>query len=149
MIGTDPKADPKRAQPVAGDLRLLVTQVDGKTKAVLYRQVVPGTPDKQKVPFSAPWHSITFDSVTDVSDQVQLADDGKGDYEISAPLDLLGLNPQDGMKINGDIGILRGDGTQTTQRVYWNNKATAIVSDVPSEAMLTPNLWGIWQFRAK
>ena len=145
MIGTNPKAAPHRTQPVAGDLRLLVTQVKGKTKAVLYRAVVPGIPDQQKVPFSAPWHSITFDSVADVSDQVQLAADGKGNYEVAVPLALLGLNPQDGMKIKGDIGILRGDGTQTTQRVYWNNKATAIVSDVPSEAMLTPGLWGIWE----
>jgi NHL repeat len=149
MISTDPKADPKRMRPVAGDLRFLVTQVNGKTKAVLYREVVPGTPDKQRVPFSAPWHSVTFDSVTDVSNQVQLAVDGTGDYEVAVPLDLLGLNPQDGLRIKGDIGILRGDGAQTTQRVYWNNKATAIVSDVPSEAMLTPGLWGIWEFRSR
>ena len=33
---------------------------------------------------------------------------------------------------------------QTTQRVYWNNKATAITADVPSEAELTPKLWGLW-----
>jgi hypothetical protein len=149
MIGMDPKADPHRAQPVAGDLRLLVTQVKGKTKAELYRAVVPGTADKDKVPFNAPWHGITLDSVTDVSDKVQLVADGKGNYEIAVPLDLLGLHPQDGMKINGDIGILRGDGTLTTQRVYWNNKATAIVSDVPSEAMLTPSLWGVWEMKSK
>jgi hypothetical protein len=146
MLGTDPNANPKRTMAVGGDLRLLVTQVKGKTKAVLYREVVPGTADEEKVPFSAPWHSIQFDSVTDVSDQVQLAFDGIGDYEIAVPLQVLGLNPQDHEKIRGDIGILRGDGLQTTQRVYWSNKATAIVSDVPSEAMLTPDLWGILEF---
>ena len=27
-------------------------------------------------------------------------------------------------------------------RVYWTNKATGITSDVPSEATLTPLLWG-------
>ncbi len=148
MIGTNPKADSHRTQSVAGDLRLLVTQVKGKTKAVLYREVAPGTPDQKKVSFSAPWHSITFDSVADVSAQVQMVADGKGTYEIAVPLDLLDLNPQDGMKLKGDIGILRGDGTQTTQRVYWNNKATAIVSDVPSEAMLTPALWGLWEIHS-
>jgi hypothetical protein len=149
MIGTDPKADTKRIQPVAGDLRLLVTQVNSKTKAVLYRAVVPGTPISQRVRFYAPWNGISFDSVTDVSNQVQLAVDGKGDFEVAVPLDLLGLMPQDGLKIKGDIGILRGDGAQTTQRIYWNNKATAIVSDVPTEAMLTPGLWGIWEFQSK
>ena len=46
------------------------------------------------------------------------------------------------MKIRGDIGILRGNGTETTARSYWSNKATAITADVPSEAALTPHLWG-------
>ena len=36
--------------------------------------------------------------------------------------------------------FLRGDGIQTTRRLYWRNKATDIVADVPSEAPLTPNL---------
>jgi hypothetical protein len=53
------------------------------------------------------------------------------------------------MRIRGDLGILRGDGHQTTQRVYWNNKATAIVSDTPSEAVLTPSLWGVWEFHGR
>ena len=149
MLGTDPNAKPGRPQPVAGDLRLLVTQVKGKTKAVLYRAVVPGTPPNRKVAFSAPWHSITMDSVTDVSAQVEFATDGKGNYEIAVPLALLGLNPQPGMKIKADIGVLRGNGVDTTQRVYWSNKATAIVADVPSEAALTPALWGTFEFHAQ
>jgi hypothetical protein len=51
------------------------------------------------------------------------------------------------MKIKGDIGILRGEGAVTTARTYWNNKATNIVSDMPSEAALRPELWGTWEFR--
>ena len=38
--------------------------------------------------------------------------------------------------------MLRGSGGQTTQRVYWSNKATAITADVPSEAELTPEAVG-------
>jgi hypothetical protein len=34
------------------------------------------------------------------------------------------------------------------QRVYWSNKATGIPADVPSEAELTPQLWGRWEFVA-
>lgn len=148
MIGANPAAEPDRIKPVAGDLRLLVTLVGEKTKAILYRPTVPGTPDDKKVVFSAPWHSITIDSVTDVSDQVGLVSDGTGNYQVSVPLAVLGLEPKNGMRIKGDIGILRGSGTQTTQRVYWSNKATAIVSDVPSEAMLTPGVWGTFEFKA-
>jgi len=146
MIGTDPAARPDRTAAVAGDERLLVSQVNGKTRALLYRAVVAGTAEKDKVPFNAPWHGITLDRVDDVSDQVYLTADKNGDYEIAVPLSVLGLKPQAGMRIKGDIGVLRGDGKQTTQRVYWANKATAIVSDVPSEAELTPRLWGTWEF---
>ena len=65
-----------------------------------------------------------------------------GDYEFSIPLAALGLKPKAGQSLKGDVGILRGTGTDTTARVYWSNKATGITSDVPSEAMLTPLLWG-------
>ena len=105
--------------------------------------------EEDKVLFAAPWHSITFDQVTDVSNQVQLAQDKTGDYQINVPLSVLGLNPHSGMRIKGDIGILRGNGQETSARVYWANKATGIVSDVPSEAELTPSLWGTWEFTQK
>ena len=65
MIGVNPAADPKRTHAVEGDERLLVTQVKGKTLAVLYRAVVPGT--KDPIPFSSPWRTITLDRVEDVS----------------------------------------------------------------------------------
>lgn len=143
MLGTNPAADPKRSTPVEGDLRLLITQAKGKTLALIYRAVVPGT--TTPVPFSSPWRTITLDKVEDVSTRVQLAGEG-GNYEVSIPLSVLGLKPQASQSLRGDIGVLRGDGSQTTARTYWSNKATGITSDVPSEAMLTPNLWGEWRF---
>ncbi|MBC7623957.1 MAG: hypothetical protein H7232_11265, partial [Aeromicrobium sp.] len=142
MVGAT-AADSKRSTPVEGDVRLLVTRIKDKTFALLYRAVVPGT--KTPTPFSSPWRTINLDRVDDVSTQVQLAG-ADGNYEISIPLEALGLKPQTGQTIKGDLGVLRGDGTQTLSRMYWSNKATAIVSDVPSEAMLTPNLWGDWKF---
>ncbi len=147
MLGADPQADPRRRTPVAGDLRLLVTRVGDQTRATLYRQVVSGTSADDKIPFSSPWRTVTFDRVQDVSDQVELAGDGEGHYEISVPLGLLGLSVQPGWKMRGDMGILRGNGTETTARRYWSNKATAITADVPSEAALTPHLWGTIEWR--
>jgi hypothetical protein len=149
MIGTDANAKPNRPSAVAGDERLIVAQVNGKTTALLYREVVPGTQDAAKVPFNAPWHGITFDQVANVSDQVELNQDKDGNYQVGVPLSVLGLNPQPGMRIKGDIGILRGNGRETSARVYWANKATGIVSDVPTEAELTPSLWGNWEFKEK
>lgn len=142
MIGTDPASNPDRQAPVAGDLRLLVTIVKGKPHALIYRAVVAGTKQADKVPFASPWRTITFDKVADVSTQVEFSTDKSGDYEVSVPLSVLNLKPKAGMHIKGDIGILRGDGAQTISRVYWTNKATGIVSDVPAEAELTPGLWG-------
>jgi len=149
MIGTDPASAPSRKQAVAGDLRLIVTIVNGRTKALLYRAVAAGAHIAAKVPFSSPWRTITFDKVDDVSKDVTLAAGANGEFEIGVPLSVLGLKPTNGQSIKGDIGILRGNGSQTLSRVYWNNKATAIVSDVPSEAELTPNLWGTWKFEQR
>ena len=47
--------------------------------------------------------------------------------------------------IKADSGILRGAGFQTRQRVYWSNKATGLLADVPGEAELTPGLRGKWE----
>ena len=149
MIGTDAHTDPKRTAAVAGDERLLVYQVNGKTKALLYRPIVPGATNP--VPFSSPLRTIMIGAVQDVSDQVELQAMGgsqAGIYALSISLQALSLKPVPGGKIKADIGILRGDGVQTLQRVYWSNKATGIVSDVPSEAELLPNLWGEWVFKA-
>jgi hypothetical protein len=145
MIGTESSGQENRDKPVAGDLRLLVTQSRDKTVAELYRAVVPGT--TEPVAFSSPWRTITLDRVEDVSPQVRLAGNA-GNYEISIPLSVLGLHPKTGERIKGDLGILRGNGFQTLQRVYWSNKATGITADVPSEAELTPRLWGRWEFVA-
>jgi hypothetical protein len=131
---------------IDGGLRLLVAQVGGKTRATLYRPNVPGTASA-KVKFSSPNRTLEFDRVDDVSAQITLANDGKGFYEMSVPLSLLEWKAAAGTTIRGDVGILRGNGFQTLQRVYWSNKASGLVSDVPGEAELTPNLWGTFELK--
>jgi hypothetical protein len=150
QLGTDPAADPQREKPVAGDLRLLVARVGGKTKAMLYRQVVPGT--KEPEPFISPVKRVTIDRIDDVSAAVQVAvspfcpaPNTYADevvYECSVPLATLGLKPAPGMKLLGDLGVLRGNGIETAARVYWSNKTTTFVCDIPGEVELNPSLWG-------
>ena len=146
MLATNTSADPSRKDPVQGDLRLLVTlKPDGKPLALLYRPVVPGTAEPVK--FSSPWRSISIARVDDVSALIDFSADGQGTYEFSIPREILGLKTlKSGTTLAGDLGILRGNGFQTTQRIYWSNKSTAITSDVPSEAQITPNLWGKFRF---
>lgn len=144
MIGTNPVADPRRHTPVDGDLRLLISLNRGQPVAILYKAVVSGTNKNDVVPFSSPSRTITFDQVLDITDKLEFRAGKEGDFEWSVPLEQLGLKVSGDMKFRGDLGILRGDGTRTLSRIYWNNKATAIISDVPAEAMLTPDLWGIF-----
>lgn len=147
MLATDSTAAADRNTPVPGDQRLLITQVKGETRALLYRAKVPGT--KEPVPFSSPWRSISLDVIEDVSKQVRLASDNAGNFEVSIPLSVLRWEPKSGETYRADLGVLRGANGQTTQRVYWSNKATAITADVPSEAELTPRLWGKWKIAAE
>jgi hypothetical protein len=150
QLGTDPAASSTREKPVAGDLRLLVARVGGKTKAMLYRQVVPGTAEPE--PFISPVKRVTMDRIDDVSAAVQVAvsplcpaPNTYADqvlYECSVPLATLGLTATPGLKLLGDLGVLRGDGIETTARVYWHNKTTTFVSDIPGEVELNPALWG-------
>ncbi|WP_063901857.1 hypothetical protein [Burkholderia pseudomultivorans] len=154
MLGTDATAAPDRAHAVKGDERLLVARVQGRTTAILYRPVEPGS-TADSATFSSPLRTIRFDQVIDVSDQVELTQDadvnGAGGtkrfiYRLSVPLRTLRLAAPAGASLKGDIGVLRGNGIETLQRAYWSNKATGLVSDVPSEAELTPNLWGTFHF---
>ena len=69
-------------------------------------------------------------------------------YELSIPLVLLGVAPKDGQIIGGDLGVLAGNGSATEQRLYWSNKSTTVVVDAPTEAMLTPTLWGEMAFKS-
>jgi hypothetical protein len=145
MLETIPPDHREGSDPIAGDLRLLITKPKGETKAVLYKAVVPGTAEKDRVLFDSPVGAVHFDAVVDVSAHVKLAQVG-GDVEISIPLEVLGLQPVLGKEVRADLGILRGDGAQTIQRLYWNNTDTMIVSDIPSEARLTPANWGALRF---
>lgn len=105
-----------------------------------------------RVKFSSPVSTIWFDRVTDITDKVELAagKDAKGgeaNYELRVPLSVIGLKLARGKTFKGDIGVLRGQGGATVARLYWSNKATAIVSDVPSEAALAPQNWGVVEVR--
>jgi hypothetical protein len=147
MLSVDPQADPKRREAAVGDLRLLVTQVGKKPLAMLYRQraAAPG----KAVPFASPWRTVEFDDVQDVSAHIELRDayfknpgfDQKL-FEFSIPLSAIGLEPEDGTSVKVDFGLLRGTPGQTSQRLYWHNKATGLLADVPGEALLEPGQWG-------
>ncbi len=147
MLRTNPKA--KGLDPQPGDLRILaamVKKVENKRetyvpRVMLYEQKT-AKPSTARVPFTSPVMSVTFDRVEDITDKCEFAEGKKGDYELKVPLEVIGFTPKIGTKTIGDIGVLRGADGATVARLYWANKATGIVSDVPSEVMLSPRNWG-------
>ena len=155
MLGADAAADPTRNKPVAGDLRLTVSLINKKPAALLSRVVVPGA--KYPVKYESPIGATTIDEVRDVSAQVQLAGKVREyrngytykrfcEYEMAIPLAALGLASDAQKTLRGDIGILRGEPGLTIDRIYWHNKATGQTADLPTEAQLTPKLWGTIRF---
>jgi hypothetical protein len=148
QLATDPSADPKRTSPAIGDLRLLVSVMENKPVVVLYRWKTPEA-DKKPVVFECPWRKHAVDSVTLVPDAKAAIQRGGDSYtvELCVPLAALGFKPEAGRDYKADLGAVFSDATGTNRaaRVYWSNKATGLVNDVPGEIMAQPNLWGTAQ----
>ena len=144
QLGTRADADPKRNDPVAGDLRLLISVVDGQPVAVLYRWKTTG--EKHPQTFSSPRRKYTVEDVQVLTTAKIVINRRTDGYVVEAavPLAALGFTPQPGKGYPCDLGVIFSDptGTNRAARVYWSNKATGLVNDVPGEIMANPNLWG-------
>ena len=142
MLATDVQADPHRRAAAPGDLRLLFSLFQGRPVAVLYRPVVPGT----AAPF--PIGTVRVDQILRL-DSARVAirrEAGHGGYTVEAavPLQDLALDPRPGDNLHGDVGVIYADesGKSRALRLYYYNKHTEMVSDVPTEATLQPAEWG-------
>ncbi|PIX46153.1 MAG: hypothetical protein COZ56_00135, partial [Armatimonadetes bacterium CG_4_8_14_3_um_filter_58_9] len=134
---------------VEGDLRLLLSVFDGKPVAVLYRYKVPGA--VKPTVFAIGVTRTVVDEVK-VLDGAHIIVDREPDrytLRASIPLDALGFHPIPGKTYRGDFGVVYSDkaGQTNVLRMHWSNKATGIISDLPSEAQIQPALWG--RFEAK
>lgn len=152
QLSVDPEAAVDRRGPATGDLRLLLTYMGERPVAVLYRPVAAGGAKGEPWRVVSPVGEAVFDEVRQV-ERVRMArspDKPQGGYTVEAaiPLADLGLKPADGLRIKLDWGLLRTgpDGHEVVERLYWANKATAILADAPSEARLHPDLWGFALF---
>ncbi len=149
LLGADPRADPDRHQPVAGDLRVVLAPVGKRAVAVLYRPVAPGAPA------AAAWTVSTPGGGTTAFDEVRLMETARVEYQpetpwakawltAALPLKELGLAFNGEMLLRMDWGILTTrDGFSTSGRRYWANQVAVGTSDEPTEARLMPNLWGM------
>ncbi len=149
MLAADAKADPRRTRPVPGDLRLLFSVLDGKPVCVLYEPVVGKGGTKRPRVFSSPTGSETFGRVELLSGaRVAIRRQATGYIlEAAVPLKALRFAPAPGTITRGDVGVIFSDrgGSRNVLRVYYANKETAIVNDIPSEVRLQPSKWGVVQ----
>lgn len=145
QLATDPAANPKRGEPVPGDLRLFIAPSGKENIAILYRHRDPTAKPADHVVFQSPWRSEKVDSVKRLDKAVIKVTRKQGEYtvEASIPLADLNLKPTPGMKLRGDFGVIYGDveGTTNIFRNYWSSQSTGLVNDVPGEIILNPNLW--------
>ncbi len=149
MLQTQLGLNPNRLQADHGDIRLSFSMFDGKPVSVLYDFKIANFIG-QRIPFSSPSRTIWCDKagiLTDVEINVKR---GNGVYtlEASVPLATIHLDPTALGETRGDVGRVMSDqtGTLATSRIYWANKNTNIMADLPSEAGLQPNLWGLFKF---
>jgi len=120
---------------------------------VLYRPVDPTAPKSEECVFESPIGKEGFASVKDITSELEFAEDGAGNFEISLPLatvlrvEFQKLGKQDWHEdktvILGDLGIIRGNGGQNVQRACWNSLDTWMTSDLPSEVRWRSINWGV------
>ena len=141
-LATDPAADPHRRAAAPGDLRLLLSVFQGQPIAVLYRPVVPGTGSPVSISTARIDRVVRLDSA-----KISLRRDaaqGLATLEAAIPLADLGIDAKRTADLYGDVGVIFADqsGRSRSLRLYYYNRHTEMVSDVPTEATLQPSQWG-------
>lgn len=83
--------------------------------------------------------------VNDLPARVTLGGDGYV-VEVAVPWQDLGVKPQAGLVLRGDVGVIYGNegGTVNAIRGMWSDKSpqVSINNDIPSEIRIRPNRWG-------
>ena len=127
----------------ASEQRLLFAPFKDGTVVVQMRPVAPDAAKSDGATYESPVTSIRFDSVKvlPVEPKVTVTADG---WSLSAtiPWELVAVDPA--KPIRGDVGVILSDpqGLHNAARIYFFNKRTGLVSDLPNEARLVPGAWG-------
>ena len=133
--------------PGTGPIRLLAAGLGGKNTVTLWkaRSQAEENPTTYAVANNLA-NAVTFPFVRRLDKAVVKVATGFNSYSvlIQVPLAELGLDACLGGEVKGVAGVIYSDpsGTNRASRVYWHNKSTGLVSDVPSEARLDPARWG-------
>ena len=141
-----PSADEDDNHATEGDVRFVCGSFKGENIVVEMREKKSGHSNSEKHTYSSPIATILFESVVKTSNvkvNVRTSAD-KAEVTLAIPWKETGINPQNGTVFKGDLGIILSntDGNANVARIYWNNKNTNLVKDIPLEAKLEPAAWG-------
>lgn len=138
--------------PGRGPVRILGASIGGKDTVVYWQKKA----DKQENPstYVVPNNEANaqhFDVVKRLSSAKISIVPGMRGYSalLTIPLKDLGIEASQTLDLKGIIGVIFSDpsGTNRAARLYWHDKSTGLVSDVPSEAKLSPAHWGVIRFQ--
>ena len=147
FIGGD-SVDLKLDVPGRGPIRLLAAPLGGVNTVVYWQKTAAQkeNPTTYAVGNNEA-NAQRFDVVKRLASAKIAVNVGSGKYSVllTVPLADLGLEPGKTPEVKGIAGVIFSDptGTNRTSRLYWHDKATGLVSDVPSEARLDGGAkWG-------
>jgi len=126
-----------------GGTRVIISPIKGGT-AVVYRPTGPGN---EPFTFESPVRKTTFQYVA-VEPAIEVhGGAGQRVYRVSAtiPWKTLGITPEPGRELRGDVGVIFGRSDATThidRIVRWVDDQTNVTNDLPTEAEFFPERWG-------
>lgn len=146
FVGGD-SVDLKLDVPGRGPIRLLAAPINGENTAIYWQKTAPLQDNSTTyVVGNNQANAQRFDVVKRLESaklNVQTNDSGYS-VLLTVPLADLGLDATKTTDMKGLIGVIFSDpaGKNRASRLYWHDKNTGLVSDVPSEASLNPATWG-------
>lgn len=146
-LSTNPKSNPDRTQPVAGDYRIVMTNLRNKKPVVIaFIPVIPG--EKQKY-VNSPGGQAPMDEVEQIPGSQIYIKKYKNRYILQAaiPWKFFGIEPKPGFITKGDFAIDFSNpaGNTTSLKLYWA-EYSSMQNDLAQEEMFHPDQWGWFAF---
>ncbi len=141
----------KSKDPADGDERIMISMYKGEPVVVLGRQKYSRAGRNESFTYASPVTAITHDQVIFLDEAEVIINrlPSSAVVEVKIPFDSIGLEDvKSGDKIGADIGIITSDleGKKNNARIYYWNKDTGLVADMPLESVLHPDKWGTFKF---
>ena len=131
---------------INGDVRFIGGIFNDRNVVLEMREKAANCLTSDKHIYSSPVSTFVFESVREskkVDIEAQILNN-KVNVMMTIPWSEIGLTPREGLKFRGDLGIILSntEASVNVARIYWSNKNTNLVNDIPHEAKLEPSSWG-------